>query len=179
MKNISKLSPLPGRPDTILSGKGTARHTGTALGLVQGRMDGLLCSTHEEIQMQILHPARNSEGRPHHQAQTLQTQADILRRPMCTTHLTPRFHPMGGSYTKIAQKGHDNEREFNHIDVQAVADTTPKTTEQPQGELLAAGCGRMAEFLAQAPRDEEREGLRQRSLKSSNACTHSTTSVAT
>jgi len=99
--------------------------------------------------MQILHLARDSEVRPHHQARTPQTKAD-------TTHLAPRFHPMGGSYPKTTRKGHGSD----YIqDAQAAADTTPKTTEQPQGELLVEGCGRIAEFLAQAPWNEKREGL--------------------
>jgi len=110
--------------------------------------------------MQILHPERDSEGRPHHQTRTLQIKADILSRPTCMTHLAPRFQPMGGSYAKTTQKGHGSERVFTYIqDVQAAADTTPKTTEQPQGELLAKGCSRIAEFLAQAPWNEKREGL--------------------
>jgi len=67
---------------------------------------------------------------------------------------------MGGSYAKTTQQGHDSERVFNYTqDAKAAADTTPKTTEQPQRELLATGCGRMAEFLAQAPWNEKREGL--------------------
>jgi len=64
---------------------------------------------------------------------------------------------MGGSFT---QKGHGGEKAFNHTQVvQAVEDTRPNTTEQAQGGLLAEGCGRMAEFLAQAPWNEKREGL--------------------
>ena len=65
--------------------------------------------------MQILHPARDSEGRPHHQERTLQIKADIRSRPMCTTHLAPRFHPMGGSYAKTTLKGHGSERVSNYI----------------------------------------------------------------
>ena len=64
--------------------------------------------------MQILHLARDSEVRPHHQARTPQTKADILSRPICTTHLAPRFPPMGGSYPKTTRKGHGSEREFNY-----------------------------------------------------------------
>jgi len=76
---------------------------------------------------------------------------------MCTTLLALRFHPMGGSYT---QKGHGGEQELNYSQVaQTATDTRPKTTEQAQGGLLAEGCGRMAEFLAQAPWNEKREGL--------------------
>jgi len=67
---------------------------------------------------------------------------------------------MGGNYAKTTQKGHGSERGSNHIqETQAAADTTPKTTEQPQGELLATGYGKIAEFLAQAPWNEKREGL--------------------
>jgi len=79
-------------------------HTDTVLGPVQGRKHGLQYSTNEELQMQILHQARDSEGRLHHQARTLQKKADILSRPMYMTHLAPRFHPMGGSYAKTTQK---------------------------------------------------------------------------
>jgi len=67
---------------------------------------------------------------------------------------------MGGSYAKTTLKGHGSERVSNYIqEAQAAADTTPKTTEQPQGELLAKGCGKIVEFLAQAPWNEKREGL--------------------
>jgi len=118
---------------------GTARRHGWTLRPIQKNQDS------------SNHTARCHGWTLRPMARTLQTQVDILSRLMCTTHLAPRFYPMGGSYTKIAQKGHGNEREFNHIDTQAVSDTRPKTTEQLQGELLAAGCGRMAEFLAQAP----------------------------
>ena len=34
-----------------------------------------------------------------------------------------------------------------------------KTTEQPKGWLIAEGCGKIAEFLAQAPWNEKRDGL--------------------
>jgi len=67
---------------------------------------------------------------------------------------------MGGSYAITTQKGHGRERVFNYIqDAQAAEDTTPKTSEQPHGELLAKGCGGIAEFLAQTPWNEKREGL--------------------
>jgi len=59
--------------------------------------------------------------RPHHQARTPQTKADIQSRPMCTTHPAPRYHQMGGSYPKTSQKGHGSERELNYSqDAQAV-----------------------------------------------------------
>ena len=44
--------------------------------------------------MQILHPTRESEVRPRHQAQTPQKKADTQNRPMRTTHLAPRYHPI-------------------------------------------------------------------------------------
>jgi len=67
---------------------------------------------------------------------------------------------MGGSFANTIQKGHDSERVFNYIqDAQAAEDTTTTTPEQPHGEFLAKGCGRIAEFLAQAPWNEKREGL--------------------
>jgi len=44
--------------------------------------------------MQILHPTRESEVGPRHQAQTPQKKADIQNRPMRTTHLAPRYHPI-------------------------------------------------------------------------------------
>jgi len=44
--------------------------------------------------MQILHPTRESEVRPRHQAQTPQKKAHIQNRPMRTTHLAPRHHPI-------------------------------------------------------------------------------------
>jgi len=40
-----------------------------------------------------------------------------------------------------------------------IAQTETASTEQPQGRLIAEGCGRIAAFLAQAPWDEKREGL--------------------
>ena len=79
---------------------------------------------------------------------------------MRTTHLAPRYHPLGGSYAKTIQQGHDGEKELNYgQDAQAEGETRPKFTEQPQGLLIAEGCGRIAEFLAQAPWNEKREGL--------------------
>jgi len=108
----------------------------------------------------LLHRTRESEVRPCHQAQTPQKTADIQSRPMRTTHLAPRYHPKGGSYAKTPQKGHDGEmNSINSQAAQTAADTRPKTTEQPQGGLFAEGCGRIAEFLAQAPWNEKREGL--------------------
>jgi len=67
---------------------------------------------------------------------------------------------MGGSFTHTAQKGYDSAKVFNHIqDVQTTEDTTTKTPEQPHGEFLTQGCGRIAEFLAQTPWNKQREGL--------------------
>jgi len=110
--------------------------------------------------MQILHPARDREVKSHYQAGTLQAQAAILSQPQCTTHLAPRFHTMGCNFSYTAQKGHGSEKVFNYIqDTQTAEDTTTKTPEQPYAELLAQGCGRIAEFLAQAPWNEKREGL--------------------
>ena len=40
-----------------------------------------------------------------------------------------------------------------------IAQTEGTFTEQPQGRIIAEGCGGIAEFLAQAPWDEKREGL--------------------
>jgi len=79
---------------------------------------------------------------------------------MRTTHLAPRYHPPGGSYAKTTQKGHDGEKELNYgQDAQAEGETRPKITKQPQGCLIAEGCGRIAEFLAQAPWNKKWEGL--------------------
>jgi len=126
--------------------------TGTVFGPVQGRKHGLQYLTHNELQMQTLHPVQDGEVKPHHQAGTLQTKADTLNQPQRTTHLAPRFHPMGGSFAHTAQKGYGSEKVQ---DAQTAEDTTTKTPEQPHGELLAQGCGRIAEFLAQAPWNEQ------------------------
>jgi len=48
---------------------------------------------------------------------------------------------------------------INSQATQTAADTRPKTTEQPLLGLFAEGCGRIAEFLAQAPWNEKQEGL--------------------
>jgi len=69
-------------------------HTGTVLGQVQGSEHGLQFLANKELQMQIQHPTRESEVRPRHQAQTPQKKADTQNRPMRTTHLTPRYHPI-------------------------------------------------------------------------------------
>ena len=45
-------------------------------------------------QMQILHLTGESEVRPRHQARAPQKKADIQNRPMRTTHLAPRYHPI-------------------------------------------------------------------------------------
>ena len=67
---------------------------------------------------------------------------------------------MGGSFAHTAQKGYGSEKVFNYIqDAQTAENTTTKTPERPHGEHLAQGCGRIAEFLAQAPWNEQREGL--------------------
>jgi len=71
-------------------------HTGTVFGPVQGSEHGLQFLANKELQTQILHLTRENKVRPHHQALTLQTKADIQSRPMCTTHPAPRYHPMGG-----------------------------------------------------------------------------------
>ena len=79
---------------------------------------------------------------------------------MRTTHLAPRYHPFGGSYAKTTQKGHEGENTFKYgQDAQAEWEMRSKTTEQPQGGLIAEGCGRIAEFLAQTPWNEKRNGL--------------------
>jgi len=110
--------------------------------------------------MQTLHPARDREVKPHHQAGTPQFKAGILNQPQRTTLLAPQFHPMGDSFSHTTQKGYGSAAVFNHIqDAQTTEDTTTKTPEQPHGELLAQGCGKIAEFLAQAPWNEQREGL--------------------
>jgi len=67
---------------------------------------------------------------------------------------------MGGSFAHTSQKGYDSEMVSNYIqDAQTAKNTTTKMPELPQGELFAQGCGRIAEFLAQAPWNEQREGL--------------------
>jgi len=67
---------------------------------------------------------------------------------------------MGGIFAHTAQKGYRSEKVFNYIqDVRTAENTTTKTPERPHGELLAQGCGRIAEFLAEAPLNEQREGL--------------------
>jgi len=43
--------------------------------------------------------------------------------------------------------------------VQAETDKRSRTTEQPKGPLIAEGCGKIAEFLAQAPWNEQRDRL--------------------
>jgi len=45
--------------------------TSTVLGPVLGRIHGLQYLTHNEMQMQILHPGRDREVKPYHQAGTL------------------------------------------------------------------------------------------------------------
>jgi len=68
---------------------------------------------------------------------------------------------MGGSWTKTAHQRQDGNKEFNHgRGAHVAADSTPPVTEQPQEGLLAAGCGRIAEYLALAPWSEKWEGLR-------------------
>jgi len=62
-----------------------------------------------------MHPARDREVKPHHQAGNLQTNASIPNQPQRTTHLASRFHPMGGSFAHTAQKGYDSEKVFNYI----------------------------------------------------------------
>ena len=79
---------------------------------------------------------------------------------MSMTHLAPRYHPFGGSYAKTMQKGHEGENTFKYgQDAQAEREMRSKTTEQPKGWLIAEGCGKIAEFLAQAPWNEKRDGL--------------------
>jgi len=96
-------------------------HTGTVFGPAQGSEHGLQFLANTELQMQILHLTREKKVRPHYQARTPQTKADIQSRPMCTTHPAPRYHSMGGSYPKTSQKGHGTERELNYSqDAQAV-----------------------------------------------------------
>jgi len=109
--------------------------------------------------METLYPAQDREVKPYHQDGTLQTEAGIPNQPH-TTHLAPRFHPMRGNFAHTAQKGYGSEKVFNYIqDVQTAENTTTKTPERPRGELLAQGCGRISEFLAQAPLNEQWEGL--------------------
>jgi len=62
---------------------------------------------------------------------------------------------LGGNFAH-AQKGYGSEKVFNYIQDAQTAEETP---EQPHGELLAQGYGRIAEFLSQAPWNEQREGL--------------------
>jgi len=67
---------------------------------------------------------------------------------------------MRGSFACTSQKGYGSEKVLNYIqDAQTAENTTTKTPEQSHGELLAQGCGRIAEFLAQAPWNDQREGL--------------------
>jgi len=79
---------------------------------------------------------------------------------MSMTHLAPRYHPFGGRYAKITQKGHEGENTFKYSqDTQAEREMRSKTIEQPKGWLIAEGCGKIAEFLTQAPWNEKRDGL--------------------
>jgi len=87
-------------------------HTSTVLRHVQGSEHGLQFLANKELQMQILHPTRESEVRPRHQARTPQKRADTQartpqkradthNRPTHTTHLAPRYH----SIIKQADEG--------------------------------------------------------------------------
>jgi len=67
---------------------------------------------------------------------------------------------MGGSFAYTPQKEYGSEKGLHYIqDTQTAENTTTITPEQPHGELLAQGCGRIAEFLAPAPWNEHREAL--------------------
>jgi len=132
-------------------------HTSTVLGLVQGSEQDMQFLATQELQIQTLHLIRGREATPHFQGWAQQKKSDTQSRQIHTTPFAPRFHPMGGSFT---QKGHGGEKGLNYTQVaQAAEDTRLNTTEQAHVGLLAEGCGRMAEFLAQAPWNERREGL--------------------
>jgi len=121
---------------------------------VQGSEQDMQFFATQELQRQNLH--RGLEATPHSQAWAQQNKSETSR-PLHTTLFAPRFHPMGGSFT---QKGHGVVKSLNSIqDEYAVEDMRFNTVKQAHVGLLADGCGKMAEFLAQAPWDERRVGL--------------------
>ena len=71
---------------------------------------------------------------------------------MRSTHLSPLYHP----YAKTSQRSYTGGMELRYG---LIAQTEGTFTEQPQGRIIAEGCGGIAEFLAQAPWDEKWEGL--------------------
>ena len=124
--------------------------TGTVLGPVQGSKQNMQTFVTQELQWQNLH--REREATPHSQVLAQQKKLETSLPPHSTS-VAPRFHPMGGSFTQ--QKHRDNMTTSPIQDAQ-VEGTRINTVEQVHVGPLADSCGRMAEFLAQAPWDERR-----------------------
>jgi hypothetical protein len=86
-------------------------HTGTVLGPVQGSEQDMQFFATQELQRQNLHPTRGREATPHSQAWAQQNKSETSR-PLHTTLFAPRFHPMGGIWTKTAHQGQDSPTSY-------------------------------------------------------------------
>jgi len=150
------------------------------LELVREGQHGVQSLTSQKLQMQTMHPTSDREVKPSHQAGTLHTKTVTLNQPHHTMPLAPRFHLIGGIFTHKPQEEFGREKGTYNTQDAHTAENTPTTTpEQSHGEFIAQGCGRIAEFLAQAPWTEHRDGLlstqsgiQQHLLLHYNSCSH-------
>jgi len=93
---------------------------------------------------------------------------DFDCQPMRTAHpavdpcaqLIPQHYPFGGCYAIDASNRQGGNTTPKYAP-RAQVDTGKKPLAPgiPRGPRTTEGCGKMAEFLAQAPWDEQREGL--------------------
>jgi len=80
--------------------------------------------------------------------------------PMRTTHLALQHHPFGGAYAESTPNGQEGNTALRYAPgAQTETEIKSMATRKPKGPLTAEDCGTMAEFLAQAPWDEQRVGL--------------------
>ena len=79
---------------------------------------------------------------------------------MRTAHLSLLHHPFRGGYAKGVPNGQEGDTTPRYAPgAQAETEKKPMATKKLKGPLTVEGCVRMAEFLAQAPWDEQRDGL--------------------
>jgi len=126
----------------------------TVLRSVQGREHGIQPLPESQGQQQKPGPSpmREMDERQWNQPWMQQTNSiDFDSRPMRTTHPAARHHPFGGGYAINAsnRQGGDTSPKYAP---RAQADTGKKPLAPgiPRGPRTAEGCGKMAEFLAQA-----------------------------
>ena len=136
---------------------------GTVFGHVQGQEQGIQPSSESQVQQQKFDPSaggKMDKGQGHQPLKLRTKSLDFDSRPMRTTYPAARHHRFREDHAPGASTGGKSDPGSQY---------TPRTSVEskelllnpkiPRGPYTAEGCTKIAEFLAHAPWEEQREGL--------------------